>query len=87
MPGCLQGDHFSMLLVLPNQRHGLAEVLQRLEPRHVADMLSQPGPGRRTVLFLPRFQLNTNAGLTRTLRRVSRPMPQSPVRNRFKKII
>ena len=64
------GDHFSMLLLLPNKRHGLAEVVQGLEASHVTAMLSGTGPLRRTVLLMPRFQLNSDVSLTKTLKQL-----------------
>ena len=65
----VQGDHFSMLLVLPSKRHGLAEVVQGLNEQHILAMLA-PGPPRRTVLLMPRFQLGTEVSLSRTLKQV-----------------
>ncbi|XP_034248539.1 leukocyte elastase inhibitor-like [Thrips palmi] len=61
------GDHFSLVLVLPDRRHGLGELLQRLTPRHVAAMLTD-SPARRTLITLPRFTLSTDASLGRTLK-------------------
>lgn len=63
-----------MLLLLPNKRHGLAEMIQRLDARHFSAMLAA-GPGavplRRTVLLMPRFQLSSDVSLSRTLKQVS----------------
>lgn len=61
------GDHFSLLLVLPNRRHGLNDVLQRLAPKHIAGMLTD-APTRRALVTLPRFTLSTDASLSRTLK-------------------
>lgn len=61
------GEHFSMLVLLPNQRHGADEVLQRLQAHHIQAMVS-PSPPRRAILLMPRFQISTDAGLTHALK-------------------
>ncbi|XP_026281812.2 leukocyte elastase inhibitor [Frankliniella occidentalis] len=61
------GDHFSMLLVLPYERNGLNAVLQGLDSRHILDMLADT-PARRAIVSIPRFHIGTNADLTPVLK-------------------
>lgn len=63
------GDHFSLLLVLPNRRHGANDVLQRLTPKHVAGVLTD-SPTRRALITLPRFTLSTDTSLGRALKQL-----------------
>ncbi|KAK3920851.1 Leukocyte elastase inhibitor [Frankliniella fusca] len=63
------GDRFSMLLVLPSERHGLGAVLRSLEPRHILEMLTD-SPARRAMVTIPRFHIGTNADLTPILKQL-----------------
>ncbi|KAJ8883241.1 hypothetical protein PR048_015081 [Dryococelus australis] len=59
--------NYSLLVVLPNERFGLADVLANLTSSHISGML-QGGSWTGVRLYLPRFNLNSNTKLVSALK-------------------
>ncbi|KAJ9580164.1 hypothetical protein L9F63_004181, partial [Diploptera punctata] len=61
------GEEFSMVLVLPNERHGLDKMVSQMKPQHLANMLGTRGT-KQVYLALPRFKLSSQMSLVPTLK-------------------
>jgi serpin B len=66
---CLQGEEFSMVLVLPNERHGLDKLVSQMKYQHLSNMLGTRGT-KQVYLALPRFKLSTQMSLVPILKEV-----------------
>jgi serpin B len=65
----MQGEEFSMVLVLPNEKHGLDRLVSQMKPQHLSNMLGTRGT-KQVYLALPRFKLTTQISLVPTLKEV-----------------
>ncbi|KDR09404.1 Serpin I2 [Zootermopsis nevadensis] len=61
------GEEFSMVLVLPNEKHGLDRLVSQMKPQHLSNMLGTRGT-KQVYLALPRFKLTTQMSLVPTLK-------------------
>jgi serine protease inhibitor len=65
----LQGEEFSMVLVLPNEKNGLDKLVSEMKYQHLTNMLSTRGT-KQVYLALPRFKLSTQMSLVPILKEV-----------------
>nr|CAD7454201.1 unnamed protein product [Timema tahoe] len=65
----LMGEEFSMVVVLPNERHGLNKLIGRLTATDLSNMASTR-TNKRVRLFLPRFKLNSQSQLVPVLQQL-----------------
>lgn len=59
-------EEFSMVLVLPHERHCLEKLVSQMKPQHLSNMLGTRGT-KQVSLALPRFKLSTQMSLVPTL--------------------
>lgn len=71
---CLQGEEFSMVLVLPNEKHGLDKLVSQMKYQHLSNMLGTRGT-KQVYLALPRFKLSTQMSLVPILKEVRTDLP------------
>nr|CAD7195494.1 unnamed protein product [Timema douglasi] len=64
-----RGEEFSMVVVLPNERHGLNKLIDRLTATDLSNMASTR-TNKRVRLFLPRFKLNSQSQLIPVLQQL-----------------
>jgi hypothetical protein len=69
----VQGEEFSMVLVLPNEKHGLDKLVCHMKPQHLSNMLGTRGT-KQVSLALPRFKLTTQMSLVPTLKEVRKEL-------------
>jgi serpin B len=69
----VQGEEFSMVLVLPNEKHGLDKLVCQMKPQHLSNMLGTRGT-KQVSLALPRFKLTTQMSLVPTLKEVRKEL-------------
>ncbi|XP_069680033.1 serpin B4-like [Periplaneta americana] len=63
------GEEFSMVLVLPNEKHGLDKLVSQMKPQHLANMLGTRGT-KQVYLTLPRFKISTQISLVPILKKL-----------------
>lgn len=61
------GEEFSMVLVLPNEKHGLDKLVSQMKYQHLSNMLGTRGT-KQVYLALPRFKLSTQMSLVPILK-------------------
>ncbi|XP_063242445.1 leukocyte elastase inhibitor-like [Bacillus rossius redtenbacheri] len=64
-----KGENYSLLVILPNEQFGLADLLARLAPSDVTKMLHE-GAKKGVSLYLPRFSLATKTKLVPALKQL-----------------
>ncbi|XP_076653195.1 antichymotrypsin-2-like [Halictus rubicundus] len=64
-----QGNSISMLIILPNEINGLAEVEKKIQSTNLADILSQ-GRKPKVKLFLPKFKIESQIDLISPLQKI-----------------
>ncbi|XP_076653179.1 antitrypsin isoform X5 [Halictus rubicundus] len=64
-----QGNSISMLIILPNEVNGLAEVENKIQSTNLADILSQ-GHEAEVKLFLPKFKIKSEIDLISPLKKI-----------------
>ncbi|XP_029041124.1 antichymotrypsin-2-like isoform X1 [Osmia bicornis bicornis] len=64
-----KGDELSMIIILPNEINGLAEVEKKLQSTNIMDVLNQ-GHEREVELYLPKFKIESKIELNEPLNKL-----------------
>jgi serpin B len=79
------GEDLAMLLILPTERHGLAEVEAELTPQRLDELIGGLQP-REVDVALPRFELTAEFGLKPVLAEMGMPLAFDEQRSDFSAI-
>lgn len=66
-----QNNDFSMVLILPNRKDGLRDLLQNLKGKNLVALLDEGLSSQKVEIYLPKFSVSFNSNLEEPFKKVS----------------
>ena len=74
-----QNSEFSMVLILPNRKDGLRDLLQNLKGKNLAAVLDEGLSTQKVEIYLPKFSVSFGVNLEEPFKKVQKKKKQLPM--------